>query len=128
MPDGPHLAYSRERRAWRFRPEHADEAFVDLDLADGSHWRLSLVVISAMGFGFNLHDDRPLLTVGTRIDNVTIQVGGLRIAGSMRVAHVSPKIAVDPICGAEFTPTSEADTRKMNFLISRLEQRNPRSD
>ena len=124
---GPHRAYARKRRAWRFKPEHADEAFVEFDLADGSPWRLSLVVIGAGGFGFSLHDGRPEIVVGARMDHATVQVAGFRITGSLRVAHVNAEFAADTICGAEFTPATDADARKMAYLIARLEQRNERS-
>jgi c-di-GMP-binding flagellar brake protein YcgR len=119
--------FASKRRAWRFNPEHADEAFAELVLEDGSHWRQRLVVIGAGGFGFSLNGGCPPMAVGTRIDQATIQVGGLRITGSVRVAYVTEGLAAETICGVEFVPSTDADERRLGYIIGRLEKRHRRS-
>ena len=127
MPSQTEPTKTYQRRAWRLRLKDDDEAFVEFDLVGESHWRLSLVEISEGGVGFRLEGARPALAVGTQIAGVMIHAAGLRIAGSIRVAHVTWKPGDDTICGAVFIPSTEADMDTMGLLMSHLEKRGPQS-
>jgi c-di-GMP-binding flagellar brake protein YcgR len=127
MPDRTESAATCRRRVRRYRLNHAESAFVDFDLAGGSHWRLSVVEISSEGFAFEVEGGRPPMTVGTQVDAVTIEMGGLRISGDMRVVHVTQETEMDTVCGVEFTPSTAADTRNLTDLITRFEEREQRA-
>ena len=117
-----------QRRAWRLRVDHEDEAFVQFDLVGSSRWRLKLTEISPVGLAFRLQDGSPILAVGTQLNGVQLHVVGLRIVGTILVAHVTREPGADTICGAEFLPATEADERTMALLVSCLEKRDPRSN
>ena len=114
-----------QRRAWRLRVDHEEEAFVQFDLLGKSHWKLKILEISPVGVGFRLQDGRPSLMVGTRLDKVSLHVVGLRIMGTLLVAHVTRGLGADMICGAEFLPSTEADEWTMALLVRCLEKRDP---
>lgn len=126
MIRGPQFANSCKRRALRYRPEHAEQAYVEFGLADGSRWRLSLLEIGSGGLCFGLENDRPSLTVGMTIDNARIQAGDVCFTGALRLAHVTCEFAAGTICGAEFTPASETDQRQLASLLTHLDARGQR--
>ena len=127
MPSQTEPTRTYLRRAWRLRVPNDEEAFVEFDLVGEPHWRLDLVEVSEVGVGFRLEGGRPSLAVGTPIAGVMIHAAGLRIAGSIRVAHVTPKPADDTICGAVFVPSTETDMQAMGRLMSHLEKHNLQS-
>src|SRR5215831_385030 len=127
VPNEPNGKYAVPRRSWRFRPDGGADAYVEFEFPVGSPWRLSLVSIGEMGIGFALDDGRPDLGVGRRLDPVTVNLGGLRITGSVRTVYVTTKHTIGKVCGAEFTPAEESDKKRMDFLLGRLERRNRRT-
>lgn len=127
MPDRADLTKTCRRRVRRYRLNPAEVAFVAFDAAGGSHWKLNVLEISAEGFAFELDNGRPAMAVGTNVDAVRIEVASLRIAGSMRVAHVTEETETDTVCGVEFAPFTEADTLGLASLIDRLEARDRRT-
>jgi hypothetical protein len=103
--------------------QHAGEAFVEFDLADGRRWCLDLVNVSDGGLCFGLDDDgQPVLEVGTRIDDAVVRVGEIEISGSLLVAHATEQFAAGTLCGAEFKPSKECDQHKLTTLIDQLDQ------
>jgi hypothetical protein len=116
-----------QRRAARHRPDHAERAFVEFDLYDGSRWRLSLLEISDVGICFGLDDNQPSLAVGTPISAATLAVNALRIRGSLQVVHVTTEFAAGTICGAEFVPTTATDRRALILILARLDKRDHQS-
>ncbi|HEX6851992.1 MAG TPA: hypothetical protein VF139_11365 [Candidatus Polarisedimenticolaceae bacterium] len=126
MNRGPQFANSCKRRAVRYRPGHAEQAYVEFGLADGSRWRLSLLELSNGGICFGLENEEPSVTVGMTIDGARLQVGDACVTGSLRVAHVTSEFAAGTVCGAEFTPASGSDHRALALLLSHLEARGDR--
>ena len=118
--DDSQIAIDCRRLARRFSLDHTDDPIVEFDLADGSPWSVRLVEISENGFSFGLAQDRQPIAVGTLISQLTLDVGGLRIAGSGRIAHVTPKLGSYAAYGVEFIPTSDADTTALASVVSRL--------
>ena len=127
MTGNPSFTYSRKRRHSRYKPEPAEPAFVEFDLVDDSHWRLSLLEIGEGGLCFGVGNEQLSWPVGLRIDPVTIQVSDLRISGGLRIAHVTPEFAAGTACGAEFSPSTSADARALGRLLARLEKLGHRS-
>ena len=123
MIRGPHFARGCKRRTLRYRPGHAEEAVVEFALPDGSRWRLSLVEIGGGGICFGLEDGRPPITVGMEIAGAGVQVGDVRLLGSLRVVHVNAEFGAGTVCGAEFVPASESDARELASLLDGLDSR-----
>lgn len=121
LTSNPGFSFSSKRRFGRYRPESEAQAFVEFDLVDDSHWRLSLLEIGAGGLSFGLDNERPSLSVGRNIDPATIHLGDVQISGSLRIAHVTPEFAVGATCGVEFTPCTTTDAGALSSVLSRLE-------
>ena len=116
--------YKCRRAAWRVRVENKQEAIVEFDLPAGRHHTLRLVEISEGGLSFHVDDAvREALTIGMDIDDVTVDVGGLQIVGSMRLLHVTEPAGGGAACGVEFTPTTGVDERMMGLVLLGLEHR-----
>jgi c-di-GMP-binding flagellar brake protein YcgR len=120
--------YSCRRRAWRWRVKRGQEAVVEFDLPRGWRWTLSLVEISDGGVGFRLDNGRPELAIGTRIDDVIVDVGAIQVTGSVRVLHVTEDAGADSTCGAAFTPATEDDRRMLDLILFAFEDGSSRSD
>jgi hypothetical protein len=118
--------YTCQRRAWRLRVDRDDESIAEFDFPKGWRWTLNLVEISDGGVGFRLENDRPSVQIGTLIEGGAIQVGKIRISGSLRIMHVSPDPEGGTICGAAFTPATKGDERTMSQLLDALEKQAPR--
>ena len=127
LTGNPSLAYPRKRRHSRYKPEPAEPAFVEFDLVDDSHWRLSLLEIGAGGLCFSVGNEQLSWSVGLRIDPVTIHVRDLRISGGLRITHVTPEFAAGTACGAEFSPSTGADAAALGLVLARLEKLGHRS-
>ena len=123
LPDAPRFSSACNRRAHRCVPDHADDAFVEFELAQGSRVKLSLVDLSPQGVGFGLNDDQPALALGTTIDPVLIEIGDSRIAGSLRLVHLTSSFGAGTVCGAAFSPRTEADRSAMTGLHGALDKR-----
>ncbi len=121
MTDGPQFARSCRRRGWRYRMQSAEQAFVEIRLADGSTCRLDLLDLGAGGLSFGLDEGGPALRVGARIDGAVVRVGKIRMTGRLRIAHMTEEFGTGTVCGAEFDPLGEADEQAMDDLIARLE-------
>ena len=109
------------RLAERYRLALAGRAFVELRLSDESCWQLDLLELGAGGLCFGLDQGCPTLQTGSRIEDVVLHVGEARVAGSVRIAHVTEEFSVGTICGATFEPATEDDERELQALIDRLE-------
>ncbi len=114
--------FGLKRRSWRFMLETGQAALVEFNLTGGSHWILSLVEFSAAGIAFRLQDGCPVLAVGDEIDSAVLQLGDFRIVGSFRVVHVTPGPGGETICGARFTPSTEAAQRMLDLLLDNFEE------
>jgi hypothetical protein len=128
LPDAPQFYRGCQRRFQRSRPEHAERAFLHFGGAGGARRTMSLVEISEGGVGFGVDDEGPSFEIGDAFEGVTIQVGACAIAGSLRVAHLTSSFAAGTVCGAAFTPASEADAQAMAALLAGLDKRKPASD
>lgn len=115
-----------KRVGWRCVAERDGDASIELNLADWTRCKLQVVEVSKNGVRFLLHDDRPALTVGTQVAHATLLVMGLRVVGSLVVAHVTPRRKASTMCGAEFYPSTDADKRTMAILFGALVERYPR--
>ena len=123
LPDAPLFSSACNRRARRCVPDHANDAFVQFELAQGARFKLSVVDLSPQGVGFGLNDDQPALALGTTIDPVLIEIGGSRVAGSLRIVHLTSSFGAGTVCGAAFSPRTEADANAMNGLHGALDKR-----
>jgi hypothetical protein len=127
LPTGSRSVYGHKRSAARYRPVRADDAFIEFDSSDGSHRKFGLVEVSAAAVGFALDGDPVGLSVGATIDLATISAGALRVAGRLRVVHLTSGFASGTVCGAQFSPATEADERTLSQWIARLDARGLRS-
>jgi hypothetical protein len=127
LTSNPGSSFSGKRRFGRYRPEQEEQSFVEFNLVDDSHWRLSLLEIGAGGLSFGLDNKRASLSVGSKIDPATIHLGDMRISGSLRIAHLTPEFAVGTTCGVEFTPCTTTDAGALTRVLSRLEELGRRS-
>jgi hypothetical protein len=127
LTGNPSFTYSTRRRHSRYKPELAEQAFVEFELVDESHWRLRLLEIGAGGLCFGVDNERPSLSVGWKIDPVTIHMDDMRISGSLRIAHVTPEFAAGTTCGAEFSPSTSTDAGALGLVVARLEKLGHRS-
>ena len=127
LTGNPSFTYSPKRRHSRYKPEPAEQAFVEFDLVDDLHWRLSLLEIGAGGLCFGVATEQLSWSVGSRIEPVTIHVSDLRISGGLRIAHVTPEFAAGTACGAEFSPSTSTDAGALGQLLARLEKLGHRS-
>jgi hypothetical protein len=127
LTSNPGFSFPKKRRFGRYRPERETQASVEFRLADDSHWRPSLIEIGAGGLSFGLGNELPSLSVGWNIDPATIHLDDLRISGSLRIAYLTAEFAAETTCGAEFTPSTNADAGALTRLLARLERLGHRS-
>ena len=127
MPIGPHSVHGVKRSAARYRPDRADDAHVEIDLVDGSRWKIGLLEVSTSGICFRLEQDSTALSAGTIIEMATISAGTLKSTGAVRVVYATSEFAAGTVCGAEFVPRTEADKQALSQFLARLEEKGLRS-
>ena len=112
--------YSCSRRGPRHRLRYADEAFVEFNLSEDRTWRLDLLDLGTGGLCFGLENGQLRVDVGSTIDGAVLQIGDVRIAGSLSIAHVTEEFSAGTICGARFQPATETDKSKLADLMAAL--------
>ena len=61
---------------------------MEFEVAGQGRWQLDLLDISEGGLCLSLGGGRPVLTPGTRLERVVVNLEGRRIHGSFTVAHL----------------------------------------
>jgi c-di-GMP-binding flagellar brake protein YcgR len=116
----PKMVLACRRTGARHRLRHAHDAHVEIVLPDGSPRRFDLLELSSGGVCFGLDDGQIDLGPGSRFEQVVLHVAATRIAGTLTIAHATEEFAAGTICGAQFQPAGEADSRALATLIASL--------
>jgi hypothetical protein len=110
----------------RFWIWQAGEATVEFTYPDGCSWCCDLLNISESGVCFGLIEEQPALDPGLRIDGVNLYIEGIEVEGALKIVHTTGELESGTICGAEFTPATEADAHNLEKVISQLKNNHRR--
>ena len=127
MSNGSRSVHITDRSAARYRTGSSDGAILELELIDGSYWRIGLSEISESGLSFALDLCPAWLSPGATIEQTLISAGNLVSSGCLKIVHVRFTSASGTSCGAEFFPRTAADQRSLSQLIARLDEQGLRS-
>ena len=81
-----------------------DEAY---QVSDQRHWTVRCSECGALHIGF-------------QTDQAVIRVGDTEVSGSLSIAHVTKGFSLGTICGANFSPATPFDEKKLATLMERL--------
>ena len=119
MKEAPEFVYACPRRGLRHRLRRGG-AFVEFSFSGERHHRNALIDISADGLCFEYENGQPALRIGLKIDQAVIRVGDTEVSGILSIAHVTKGFSLDTICGANFSPATPFDEKKLATLMERL--------
>ncbi len=119
MKEAPEFVYACPRRAIRHRLRLGG-AFVEFSFSGERHHRHALIDISANGLCFEYENGQPALRIGLEIDQAVIRVGDTEVSGILSIAHVTKGFSLGTICGANFSPATPFDEKKLATLMEML--------
>ena len=127
MSTGNRSVHITDRSAVRYQTGFSDRAILELELIDGSYWRIGLSEISESGLSFALDLCPAWLSPGASIEQALISAGNLVSSGCLKIVHVRFTSASGTSCGAEFLPRTAADQGSLSQLIARLDEQGLRT-